>query len=291
MTGPTGIAWTDLTLNPGIYGCSPVGAGCLNCYAARMAWRLEGMGQRYYRGRTRVRAREDGRWIRNWTGEVQVDKDRMQAAFERLPKRAHRTCFVTSMADLFHEQVPASFQCRVFNAMLDRENIDFLVLTKRLSHAIRWWDSTGRWYVGEDHVSNPWPTNIHLGASASTQRELDQVFRDLREFRKPPLRFVSLEPLIERVDLGILETAAGRAVDWVIVGCETGPYARPCSLAWIESLVEQAHRLSVPLFVKQIRLPATGGDDGIEERPEHFPPSVRVRQVPQKLARAKGTTP
>ncbi len=92
----TTISWTDHTINPGIYGCSPAGPGCTNCYAAGLAPRLVGQGL-YPEGITQGR---------RWTGKVIADRDAIKPAFAKLPKRKPARVFITSMGDLFHEGVP-----------------------------------------------------------------------------------------------------------------------------------------------------------------------------------------
>lgn len=139
-----GIMWCDATINPGLYGCAKVSPACTNCYAEEMAARIVRMGgaasERYAAGLT-----DDGRW----TGRVVVDPRQIAPAFAKLPKRPGRIrrVFVTSMSDLFHEDVPFGFLAVVFGAMAARPWITFQVLTKRPERAAEfyaWLGADGR---------------------------------------------------------------------------------------------------------------------------------------------------
>ena len=179
----TNIEWTDHTLNPGIYGCQEVSPACANCYAAAMARRLAGMGQGAYEGV----ARQGG-----WTGEVRVDFDRIKPAFDALPKRKPARVFVTSMSDLFHPDVPASFIDRVFREMEARPHLTFQVLTKRPEHMVSWW----RWTDGDF----AWPTNVWAGTTVEDQRRADERIPELLEV-PAAVRFLSCETLLGRIDI------------------------------------------------------------------------------------------
>jgi len=118
----TSIEWTDETWNP-VAGCSIVTAGCTNCYAMRMAARLEAMGQPKYQGLTR---KSGGRAV--WTGKIRLDENALDA-----PRswRGSRLVFVNSMSDLFHEAVPDDFIWRVWEVMADTPRHTYQILTKR----------------------------------------------------------------------------------------------------------------------------------------------------------------
>jgi protein gp37 len=110
MAIASAIEWTEATWNP-VGGCTILSPGCTNCYAMRMASRLEAMGQHKYQGTTRM---SGGR--AKWTGKVVLDERALQ-----LPHswKKGRLIFVNSMSDLFHEAVPVSFVQRVFQVMED----------------------------------------------------------------------------------------------------------------------------------------------------------------------------
>ena len=120
------IEWTDATWNP-VAGCSIVTAGCTNCYAMRMAARLDAMGHQKYRGLTR---RSGRRYV--WTGRVHLDLAALGApATWRKPRRV----FVNSMSDLFHPAVPATFVGKVWDTMADNRQHTYQILTKRPERA------------------------------------------------------------------------------------------------------------------------------------------------------------
>src|SRR5215831_7272995 len=117
--GETSIEWTDCTWNP-VAGCAVISAGCTNCYAMRLAGRLEAMGVEKYRGLTRKSGRR-----RVWTGKVRCDESALDA-----PRRwsRPRRIFVNSMSDLFHDDVPASFVERVWAVMADTPRHTYQIL-------------------------------------------------------------------------------------------------------------------------------------------------------------------
>lgn len=196
------IEWTQATWNP-VAGCSPVSPGCLNCYAARMALRLEHMPNgtgRKYRG-TAKRAR-DGRPV--FSGHISLDEDALP-----LPKswRLGRTIFVNSMSDLFHEAVPLPFIRRVFAVMEECPQHVFQVLTKRPERAC------------ELQNDLPWPSNVWMGTSVESMKYVERV-RQLQQIRRAAIRFLSCEPL-----LAPLPRLPLKGIHWVIVGGESGPGA------------------------------------------------------------------
>jgi len=227
MAQASSIEWTDATWNP-VAGCTPVSPGCLNCYAARMALRLERMHagtSRKYAG-TATRAR-DGRPV--FSGRVNLDEEALETPRRwRLP----RTIFVNSMSDLFHEQVPLHFIRRVFAVMEECEQHIFQVLTKRPKRAL------------ELSPELPWPGNVWMGTSVESAKYVERV----RMLRKIParIRFLSCEPL-----LGPLPRLPLAGIHWVIVGGESGPGARPMAEAWVLQIKDQCERKDVPFFFKQ----------------------------------------
>lgn len=225
MAGVSEIEWTDVTWNP-VAGCSIASAGCSNCYAMRMAARLEAMGHDKYLGTTR---KSGGRYV--WTGVVNVDSASLTAPLEwRRPKRI----FVNSMSDLFHEKVPSEFVRLVWEVMAECPQHHFQILTKR-PHRMAAMISEGQIKV----LPNAW-----LGTSVEDATVVERV-ADLTAIPGATL-FVSFEPLIGRianVDL--------RKVHWAIVGGESGPRSRPMEAEWVDCLHDICRRDDVAFFFKQ----------------------------------------
>lgn len=226
MTDST-IEWTDSTWNP-VAGCTLVSPGCTNCYAMRMAARLEAMGTGKYRGTTRRSgAGERGRAV--WTGRVNLDEGALAAPFGwKKPKRI----FVNSMSDLFHEEVPDDFIRRVWSTMASASWHDFQILTKR----------PGR--MREVLAGMPVLPNVWLGTSVENA---DHVAR-LEDLRATPaaIRFVSFEPLLGPVDRVDLD-----GIVWAIVGGESGPGARTMDQAWVDGIHRQCIAQGTAFFFKQ----------------------------------------
>ncbi|HSA88911.1 MAG TPA: phage Gp37/Gp68 family protein [Burkholderiales bacterium] len=207
------IEWTEMTWNP-VTGCTKVSQGCKNCYAERMAARLQAMGSERYRRGFRVMLHPD---------------------LVMLPKKwkRGRTIFVNSMSDLFHEEVPDDFVRAVFGTMCDCPQHTFQILTKR-SDRLRSLAST-----------LPWSSNIWMGVSVEDARVMHRV-NDLRA-TPAKVRFLSCEPLIGRLDNLRLH-----GIHWVIVGGESGPKARQMNPSWAVSLLRQCRAAGVAFFMKQM---------------------------------------
>jgi len=206
------IEWTEATWNP-VTGCTKVSPGCKNCYAERMAKRLQAMGQPNYRGGFRLA---------------------LHPHMLTLPLRwrTPRTIFVNSMSDLFHKDVPAAFIDDAFDVMGRAHWHTFQVLTKRPDRVL---------------ALSPrlaWRPNIWMGVSVESEAYVFRV--DQLRRTGAHVRFLSFEPL-----LGPLPRLDLRGVDWVIVGGESGPRARPVDAAWVMDIRDQRRRASVPFFFKQ----------------------------------------
>jgi protein gp37 len=217
------IEWTEATWNP-VAGCTVLSPGCTNCYAMRLAARLEVMGQPKYAGLTR---KSGGRY--KWNGRINLD----QTALE-IPKRwkVGKTIFVNSMSDLFHEKVPLDFIKAVFATMMDTPQHTYQVLTKRADRA-------------EDlaHLL-PWPKHVWLGVSVENADYVDRI----DHLRRTPaaVKFLSLEPL-----LGPLYGLNLKGIDWAIAGGESGPGARPMPIDWVRSIRDQCVAAKVAFHFKQ----------------------------------------
>lgn len=225
MAGVSEIEWTDVTWNP-VAGCTLASAGCTNCYAMRMAARLQAMGHEKYQGTTR---KSGGRYV--WTGRVNVDHSSLTAPLEwRRPKRI----FVNSMSDLFHPDVPEGFIIEVWQVMSECPQHHFQVLTKRPERMAQMFAS-GRLSVLQ---------NVWLGTSVENAEVIDRV-RDLTKINEATL-FVSFEPLIGRI--GDVDLSA---VHWAIVGGESGPRSRAMDPEWVDRLHDICRRDDVAFFFKQ----------------------------------------
>lgn len=219
------IEWTDVTWNP-VAGCTLASAGCTNCYAMRMAARLQAMGLDKYEGTTRKSGK---RFV--WTGRVNVDYQALSAPLEwRRPKRI----FVNSMSDLFHEGVTDNFIQEVWKVMSECPQHHFQVLTKRpgrLAALV----SAGKIITLQ---------NVWLGTSVESAEVIGRI-SDLAMIKGATL-FVSFEPLIGRInDMDLT------SIHWAIVGGESGPRARPMEQEWVERLHEICIRDDVAFFFKQ----------------------------------------
>ncbi len=212
MGSLSNIEWTETTWNP-VTGCTKVSPGCKHCYAERMALRLQAMGQRNY--------------TRGF--ELVVHKHMLEMP---LSWKKPQMIFVNSMSDLFHENVPVSFIRQVFDVMRRASWHTFQVLTKRSSRLLNL-----------DQVID-WPSNVWMGVSVENQ---DFAFR-VEHLRKTAahIKFLSLEPL-----LGPLPSLDLRGIDWVIVGGESGPGARPMAKEWVIDIRDQCLAARIPFFFKQ----------------------------------------
>ena len=206
------IEWTEATWNP-VTGCSKISPGCKHCYAERLAVRLKAMGQYNYRNEF----------------EVTLQPHMLEVP---LRWRRPRTIFVNSMSDLFHRKVPLKYIKQVFETMRRAHWHSFQVLTKRSDRLVE--------------VSHrlDWPSNVWMGVSVESE---DYQFRidDLRK-TGAEVKFLSLEPL-----LGPLPKLKLRGIDWVIVGGESGPGARPMERKWVVEIKRQCRESKVPFFFKQ----------------------------------------
>jgi protein gp37 len=217
------IEWTDATWNP-VAGCSIMSAGCTNCYAMRMAARLEAMGQAKYRGLTK-RTRKQA----VWTGKVTLDHKALEIPHSWSKPRF---VFVNSMSDLFHESVPASFVANVWRTMEATPHHTYQILTKRPDRM--------RAITGElRQLPNVW-----LGTSVEGPKVLDRI----DELKQIPaaVRFISFEPLI-----GSVGEVNLTGIHWAIVGGESGPHARPMRVEWIEEIERACRRAGAAFFFKQ----------------------------------------
>lgn len=251
MADKTRIEWTDATWNP-IVGCTHVSAGCDNCYAAReTSGRLA--KHPLYAGLAR-----DGKF----TGEVRLVPERLS---QPLHWRKPRRIFVNSMSDLFHGDVPTEFIAEVFAVMAAASRHQFQVLTKRPGR-MRSLLTNPDFHEQVTRAYGPlwrpaghrWPLpNVWLGTSVEDQHWADVRIPHLI-LTPASVRFLSCEPLLGPISLIPL-----RRIDWVIVGGESGPNARPMHPAWARRLRDECVYAGVPFLFKQWGeyLPAEVVDD------------------------------
>jgi len=233
MADNSRIEWTDATWNP-TTGCRRVSPGCDHCYAATLAKRLKAMGNRRYQ--------LDGPDGEGFGLNLHWDK-----LDEPLTWRRPRRIFVDSMSDLFHPRVNELFLLRAFEVMLKCPQHQFQILTKRpvrMAKVVpRLIDRLGRL-----------PANVWLGTSI----EANEYTSRADWLRKTPaaIRFLSLEPL-----LGSVPSLDFTSIDWVIVGGESGPGARPMREEWVLDIQTRCRLGGVAFFFKQWggRTPMAGG--------------------------------
>jgi protein gp37 len=206
------IEWTEATWNP-VTGCTKISSGCKNCYAERMTRRLQAMGQS------------------NYTSGFRVRTHKKVLALPSQWKKSRRV-FVNSMSDLFHEKVPKKFILDVFQIMHMTPQHTFQILTKRSEN------------LRKLNQIISWPDNVWMGV---TVESIDYLFRieDLRN-TAAKIKFISFEPLLGRISKVNLN-----GIDWVIVGGESGPTARPMSLLWVEEIRDLCLKAQIPFFFKQ----------------------------------------
>jgi protein gp37 len=212
MANNSTIEWTEATWNPST-GCDALSPGCEHCYAERMSHRLKAMGQKKYANGFRLTLHPET-----------LD----------LPLRwkEPQRIFVNSMSDLFHHDVPFDYIQRVFQTMRTASWHQFQILTKR----------SGRLLAFSDEID--WPDNVWMGVSVESKAYLPRI----DHLRKTDARtkFLSLEPL-----LGPLHGLNLEGIDWVIVGGESGPGARPMQAEWVTAIRSRCVESKVPFFFKQ----------------------------------------
>jgi protein gp37 len=212
MALQSSIEWTEATWNP-VTGCSKVSPGCKHCYAERMALRLQAMGQANYRTGFRVT---------------------LHPAALALPlrwKRPH-TIFVNSMSDLFHREVPLAFILEVFATMHRADWHRYQILTKRVER------------LAELDPDLPWAQHIWQGVTVEHPDYASriEILRNTGAF----VKLLSLEPLMAPMPRLKL-----RGIDWVIVGGESGPGARPIREDWVLDIRDQCRNAGVAFYFKQ----------------------------------------
>jgi len=248
MSDQSAIEWTDATWNP-VRGCTKVSPGCKFCYAEVFAERFRGVPAHPF---------EQGFDLRLVPEKLELP----------LHWRRPRKIFVNSMSDLFHEQVPVEYIARVGDTMRRANWHIFQVLTKREARMSQLLSTELPWMADLPHVA--------YGVSVEDRR---YGIPRIQALQTTParIRFLSIEPLLE--DLGAVDLSG---IDWVIVGGESGPRARPMLRQWVVNIRRQCRAQRVPFFFKQwggVRKHETGRTlDGktYDEFPLAFERSARL---------------
>ncbi|MDD5224083.1 MAG: phage Gp37/Gp68 family protein [bacterium] len=212
MATKSKIEWTELTWNP-VTGCSKISLGCKNCYAERLAFRLKSMGQKNYINGFNLTLHEN---------------------LLDTPFKLHnpKMIFVNSMSDLFHKNIPFEFINKIFIIMMQTNIHKYQILTKRSQRLL------------ELNNKLIWPSNVWMGVSVENAAYTFRI-NHLRE-TNAKIKFISFEPL-----LGPIINLNLKNINWVIVGGESGPKARPMKKKWVEDIRDQCISEKIPFFFKQ----------------------------------------
>lgn len=307
MGDVTKIQWTDYTFNPWI-GCSKVHAGCLNCYAEADFDKRRHVAEWGVNGTRHVTS--DANWAkpRSWNRKAEADGVR-------------RKVFCASLADVFEDRPELEdWRSELFRLIFETPNLDWLLLTKRPENIDRMWENP---YPYMNDFPYRRRNNVWLGTSVSDQSTADAMVPALLKCRDlSPVLFLSAEPLLGPIDLTHIKSSPDDGngwtyrhwnaltgsnwcdaadvihpngtgpIDWVIVGGESGPNARPCFFEWIDEIVEQCKSADCACFVKQmgsnaLDISAHGQDiaarfdDKKGGDPSEWPEELRVRQFPE----------
>lgn len=312
MSAATKIEWADSTFNP-VIGCTKVGPGCDNCYAEElMAHRMKVV--RWGAGAARKRTSESNwsevlRWNRQGFYECSVCGARgtikqlgenpcPSEEFRPIhtPIQARRRVFCASLSDWLDNEWPIEWLVDLLDLIRRTPNLDWLLLTKRIGNwrpriaeALAWHYRDGKGASGlpasdvprlrflADWLNGQPPANVLVGATVVNQAEAD---RDVPKLLAVParVRFLSMEPLLGAITFWTRWTLeySEPHLDWVIVGGESGPHARPMHPEWVRSLRDQCQADGVSFFVKQL---SSGGSKPIKDIAE-FPADLRLREFP-----------
>lgn len=201
-------------------------AGCTNCYAMRMAARLQAMDHPSYRGTTR---KSGNRYV--WTGKTYLLEDTLEIP---LTWRKPRLVFVNSMSDLFQDSIPFEYIERVWQVMETAQMHTFQVLTKQPDRMAEFLKQRGKRAL----------KNVWVGTSVEDERVAHRI-SELKRCRAA-VRFISFEPLIGPVGNVNLSN-----IHWAIVGGESGPKSRPLDKEWVDQIFERCEKNEVRFFFKQ----------------------------------------
>lgn len=248
----TKIPWATETWNP-FHGCTPVSAGCAHCYAKPFAKRLAGAGIKGYDKKDPF--------------AVTLHPHKLDEPYHW---RKPRLVFVGSLGDMFHQSISTSHIEQMFKVMEECPRHIFQVLTKRPTRMAQ--------YANRD-----WPKNVWLGISVEDDR-VDERLRYIRpwDFGSPglpcePRKFLSWEPAIGDVQ-GWYWRRTLPDLNWLVIGCESGPKRRPFENRWAVLVIEECRALGVPVYVKQI--PVKGK---VSKDPGEWPEELQVQEYPDAM--------
>ena len=216
MADNSSIEWTDATWNP-ITGCTKISAGCDNCYAARFAERFRGVPGHPF----------------EYGFDLILRPERLLQPFKW---KRNRMIFVNSMSDLFHKDVPKEFISKVFDTMEKANWHTYQILTKRSSLMQK--------FINDRYRDSKAPDHMWFGVSVENEKAVTRISH--LQNTNASVRFLSIEPLI--APLGKLNLMD---IDWVIVGGESGPKARPMEGSWAIDIKNQCVKAKVAFFFKQ----------------------------------------
>lgn len=217
------IEWTEKTWNPSV-GCTKISSGCKNCYAEKMAIRLQAIGMEGY---------ENGFKFNPVPSRLN----------DPLKRKKPTVYFVNSMSDIFHEKMPDRYIDKIFNIIEQTPQHTYQILTKRADRMFQ--------YLSVRAI----PKNIWLGVTVDSRKEGLPRIDKLRNLQASVL-FLSVEPLLE--DLGKINL---KNIDWVIVGGESGNKARPMDKEWVLNIKKQCETEGIAFFFKQW---GTWGEDKVK---------------------------
>lgn len=261
MSDNSKIEWTNSTWSP-VTGCTRVSSGCDHCYSSRMTFRLEMMGQKKYTGLTVLNPKGD----RHFNGVVKCHDDVLTVP---MGWKKPRKIFVNSMSDSFHKEVPFEFIDKIHAIAALCPQHTMQILTKRpermaeyylqenkhlrhsVSMAMRCFNPDWDGEVAGPDTGRHWPlSNVWNGTSAENQETFDERWPHLKKV-PTAVRWLSLEPVLGPIILPPDALWANGGVQFVVVGGESGPGARPINPKWVRDLRDQCVAAGIPFFFKQ----------------------------------------
>lgn len=269
-------------------GCGKVSEGCRNCFAIPFVHRLahNPRVKTNYSGLVRYSIRGKGNEELEWSGRTRLFPENLD-----IPRKVKKPTmwFVNSMSDLFHKDIPDNFICNVITIINSNNRHIFQILTKRPERALILINNYR-------YLKRGLPKNLWFGVSIEDQKTADERIPILLQI-PAAVRFLSIEPMLQEVNLDelpdmpvtIADTRKGSwnfsigRIDWVIIGGESGPGARPMHLNWVRIVRDQCVAAGVPLFIKQmgsVYAKKHGMSDSKGHNIDEFPEDLRIREYP-----------